>query len=119
MIPADFSAFNNFNIARHSYWEKTPEEINAFLTTGQFPERVQANAQQTASSAAAVASSYGATVTQQPYVAPTQPAAAATIANPTINTTAANTAPFNAGPVNAASEVTNAAPTRNFSGFSF
>ena len=119
MIPADFSAFNNFNIARHSYWEKTPEEINAFLTTGQFPERAQANAQQTASSAAAVASSYGATVTQQPYVAPTQPAAAATIANPTINTPAVNTAPFNAGPVNAASEVTNAAPTRNFSGFSF
>jgi hypothetical protein len=41
MIPADFSAFNNFNIAKHSYWEKSAEEINAFLATGQFPERVQ------------------------------------------------------------------------------
>ena len=43
MIPAEFSAFNNFNVARHSYWEKTAEEINAFLATGQFPERASAN----------------------------------------------------------------------------
>lgn len=38
MIPADFSAFNNFKINKHSYWEKTPEEIHTFLTTGAFPE---------------------------------------------------------------------------------
>lgn len=39
MIPADFSAFEgNFKINRHSYWEKTAEEIHTFLTTGAFPE---------------------------------------------------------------------------------
>lgn len=37
MIPMDFSAFTNFNIAKHSYWEKTPEEIHTFITTGKFP----------------------------------------------------------------------------------
>jgi predicted AAA+ superfamily ATPase len=44
MIPTDFGAFSNFNIAKHSYWEKTPEEINTYLTTGQFPEAINANA---------------------------------------------------------------------------
>lgn len=37
-ISTDFSAFNNFNIAKHSYWEKTKEEIETFLATGSFPE---------------------------------------------------------------------------------
>lgn len=37
-VPADFSAFNNFNIAKHSYWEKTAQELEVFLTTGSFPE---------------------------------------------------------------------------------
>lgn len=37
MIAPDFSAFTNFNIAKHSYWEKTPEEIHTFVTTGKFP----------------------------------------------------------------------------------
>lgn len=38
MIPMDFSAFNNFNIAKHSYWEKTAEEVHTYLITGAFPE---------------------------------------------------------------------------------
>ena len=37
-VPADFSAFANFNIAKHSYWEKTADEIETFLQTGSFPE---------------------------------------------------------------------------------
>lgn len=41
MIPMDFSAFNNFNIAKHSYWEKTAEEVHTYLTTGAFPEIVK------------------------------------------------------------------------------
>lgn len=41
MVPADFSAFSNFNIAKHSYWEKTAEEIHTFLTTGAFPEVIK------------------------------------------------------------------------------
>jgi hypothetical protein len=37
-VTADFSAFNNFNIAKHSFWEKTVGDINVFLNTGSFPE---------------------------------------------------------------------------------
>lgn len=43
LVPADFSAFNNFNINKHSYWEKTAEEINTFLATGSFPEVIKTN----------------------------------------------------------------------------
>lgn len=42
MVPADFSAFANFNIAKHSYWEKTAEEIAVFVATGEFPEAPKA-----------------------------------------------------------------------------
>ena len=38
IIANDFSAFNNFKINKHSYWEKTLEEIETFLATGSFPE---------------------------------------------------------------------------------
>jgi hypothetical protein len=113
MIPTDFSAFNNFNIAKHSYWEKTAEEINAYLTTGQFPERVQANAQQAVNTMANTANTYAAPATPA-YQAPTQ----ATNNAPQYTAPAAPAAPMEtpatASPVNAATP-----PTRNFSGFSF
>lgn len=48
LVPADFSAFNNFNIAKHSYWEKTTEDIMTFITTGKFPEVVKQNTTETA-----------------------------------------------------------------------
>lgn len=122
MVPADFSAFNNFNIARHSYWEKTAEEINAFLATGQFPERVQTSAEAPG------------VVTQQPYTAPvtstvtpTMPAPAPVVQAPTTMTTTpitpAPTAPV--APVvtpiapAAPTIATTEAPARNFTGFSF
>lgn len=123
MIPADFNAFNNFNIARHSYWEKTAEEINAYLTTGQFPERAQANTQQpqavnTANVAASVntpANPYGAAATSAP--ATTTPTVATpgvnTAFNPSANVAAAVTAP--APTTTPATET----PARNFTGFSF
>jgi hypothetical protein len=127
MIPADFSAFTNFNIARHSYWEKTPEEINAFLTTGQFPERAQTNVQQTASNVAAVATSYGA-VAPQAAASTVAPAASTvtaapatatpTIATPGVNAAVVTQQPFVA-PAAVAPEATTATPARNFSGFSF
>lgn len=41
-VTEDLSAFNNFNIAKHSYWEKTPGDINVFLNTGSFPEVARA-----------------------------------------------------------------------------
>jgi hypothetical protein len=126
MIPADFSAFNNFNIAKHSYWEKTADEINTFLATGQFPERAQAN-QQTVNSVANTANTYAASATPA-YTAPAQnvnnqavpaymtPAAQQSTVPPATPTyTAPASAPATtAAPTNAATP-----PTRNFSGFSF
>lgn len=43
-VPTDFSAFANFKINKHSYWEKTLEEIETFLATGSFPETEKAAA---------------------------------------------------------------------------
>ena len=110
MIPADFSAFNNFNIAKHSYWEKTAEEINTFLATGQFPEVAKTNNQQAVNTMANTANAY------------TAPAIPAYQAPQTIETTttpyeapvAPMSAPATVAPANAAT-----APARNFSGFSF
>jgi hypothetical protein len=131
MIPADFSAFNNFNIAKHSYWEKSAEEINTFLTTGQFPERQAANTQQAVNNVAAVASAYTAPATATPtYAAPVQPATPAYVA-PAAPQQApaapAYTAPsytqpaVPTAPVSAPGSATTApgTPVRNFSGFSF
>lgn len=38
----DFSAFDDFDISKHSYTVRTAEEINAFLATGEFPTRAKA-----------------------------------------------------------------------------
>lgn len=110
MIPADFSAFNNFKIERHSYWEKTKEEINAYLATGQFPEKAQANAQSVANNVANVANS---------YVTPTNNYVANTNSNVS---NVAETPVYSAATTSTAQTVTSAAtstPTRNFTGFSF
>ena len=115
MIPAVFSAFNNFNIAKHSYWEKTAEEINTFLTTGQFPEVARNNNQQAVNTMANTANTYTAPAAPA-YQAPVQAAPTYTApAAPQYSAPAAPmTAPATAAPANAAT-----APTRNFSGFSF
>lgn len=110
MIPTDFSAFNNFNIARHSYWEKTAEEINAYLTTGQFPERTQSNTQQAVNTMANTANTY-APAAAPAYQAPAQ-------VTPTVPQYTAPVAPMEA-PATAAPANTATPPTRNFSGFSF
>ena len=119
MIPADFSAFNNFNIAKHSYWEKTVEEINTFLATGQFPEVAKTNNQQTLNTVAATANAYAAPATPA-YTAPVNTAPVNTVPAynaPVYGATATNTAPTTAPAVNASgAEQT---PVRNFSGFSF
>ena len=121
LIPADFSAFNNFNIAKHSYWEKTTEEINAFLATGQFPERVQ-NTQQSVNTVANTANTYAAPATPA-YTAPapaqvataqTVPAYAAPAAPQYTAPAAPMDTPATAAPANVAT-----APVRNFSNFSF
>jgi hypothetical protein len=113
MIPTDFSAFNNFNIAKHSYWEKTAEEINAFLATGQFPERAT-NTQQATNTVAGVANAYVASVNTTPaYTASQQ-----TAPTYTAPVTSQYTAPV-ANPVTTVNETSATNPVRNFSGFSF
>lgn len=117
MIPADFSAFNNFNIARHSYWEKTAEEIQAYLTTGQFPEKAQANSQQVPQAVTAAMPTTSAPVTAAPaYVAPVVPVAS--VSAPAVTTPGSSTAVPAVDP-NANMAPTTATPARNFSGFSF
>lgn len=37
----DFSAFDNFDVSKHSYAVRTADEIKAFLETGEFPVRVK------------------------------------------------------------------------------
>lgn len=121
MIPADFSAFNNFNIARHSYWEKTADEINTYLTTGQFPDKSNNTAQAAATMAATAAApaavaatpAYTATTTggyvnPSPSVAAAQVPPVATPAAPVVNTAPAAQTAANPG-----------TPARNFNGFSF
>lgn len=36
-VPVDFSAFNNFSINKHSYWEKSAADLQAYVDTGVFP----------------------------------------------------------------------------------
>jgi hypothetical protein len=123
-VPTDFSAFNNFNIAKHSFWEKSVDDINTFLTTGSFPEYVKPQAQTQT------------TVTEGAYVAPTAfnaPAAPAAPAQPVYQAPTAPAAPTHTPPVapaTPAAPVANETPTaqptvttdrpqRNFGGFSF
>jgi hypothetical protein len=121
MIPMDFSAFTNFNVARHSYWEKTDEEIQAFLATGQFPERAQNNNQQSVNTMANTATTYAAPATPA-YTAPAQVAPTQTVPAYTAPAAPQYTAPVNtanAAIPNAEAPVAPATPVRNFSGFSF
>lgn len=123
MIPTDFSAFNNFNIAKHSYWEKTTEEINTFLTTGQFPEVAKINNQQTVNAVVNTVTAFAPSATPT-YPTPTPQATPQFNSTPTpqfenysvpqqpvVNTAVPNTA--------TAAEPATQTPARNFSGFSF
>lgn len=119
LVPAEgLAAFDNFNIAKHSYWEKTAEEILAFLQTGSFPEvaRTQATPQ-----TAQTFTQPNVITTTTPYVAPAAPVApvvneafaTAPVAQPV--TAPAPTAPVRtAGPVIGGSEDTAGRPVRNF-----
>ena len=109
MIPNDFNAFNNFNIARHSYWEKSAEEINSYLATGQFPERTVTNSQTMTNGT--VAASAGTNV----YSSTTIPNNVPSTATVPVQTVATNN--FNSGA--AVNIPANETPVRNFSGFSF
>ena len=116
MVPNDFAAFANFNIAKHSYWEKTPEEINTFLTTGSFPEAIRTNNTNTPAQAAPVQPVYTAPVQQAPVAQPTYTAPVQ--AAPQVAPQVAPVAPV--APVAQPTAAPQpAAPARSFNGFSF
>lgn len=123
MVPADFSAFNNFNIAKHSYWEKTVDEINTFIATGQFPEDTSGTNGATSS---AKAQAQAVQAQAAPVVSPVaSPIAATPVPNyPSISTTPpAPVSPAPAPVAPTAPVPTPAAPVssvpNSFSGFSF
>ena len=70
-VPTDLSVFSNFNVARHSYWEKTADEINTYLETGSFPAIAPGDA---LNSAPEIAVPTQAAPAQPQYVTPTMPA---------------------------------------------
>lgn len=100
-VPADFSAFNGFNINKHSYWEKSAEDLQAYIDTGVFPATEVKTADTSSFSKPAVAA---------------QPVAAQHIAEPNVAPApAAQPAPAPVVEEKPATE----RPARNFSGFSF
>lgn len=129
MIPTDFSAFENFNIAKHSYWEKSVEEINAYLTTGQFPEKGQnlngitQGVNNTVSTFANAATEYIPNIPSTPTTSYASTAYAPAVDNQQYPGAAVNTPQvFTAAPPTIAqahsAEAPNAsAPARDFSGF--
>jgi hypothetical protein len=118
-VSTDFSPFTNFNIAKHSYWEKSVEDINTFLTTGSFPEVVKAQ------EGAYVAPTAFSAPAQPTYTAPAAPVYQAPV-NPTPVAQPAYQAPVTPAPqapVTPAAQPTATPvtdrPARNFGGFSF
>lgn len=88
-VTTDFSAFNNFNIAKHSFWEKTAGDINVFLNTGSFPEVVRATA---AVAAQPVNANYTLTQTEAGF-APSTPSFNPVTAAPVVETYTVPSAP--------------------------
>jgi hypothetical protein len=48
MFPADFSSYDDYDAARHSYMSRTKEEIGTFLSTGSFPVKEAPKAKEVA-----------------------------------------------------------------------
>lgn len=121
-VPADFSAFANFNIAKHSYWEKSVEDINTFLSTGSFPEVVRPNNTNNDSSnngdSSALSMPMAPAPTATPVAATAQaPTAVPAFTAPVYTATTPATTPVptpTVAPAPAADR-----PARNFGGFSF
>lgn len=93
LVPEDFSAFNGFDLAKHSFWEKSAEDIHIYVTTGNFPEVVKA------------------ATSEQVAQPQTQPAYAGGYVAPTYSAPVPQTAP--------AEEPKAEEPKKSFSNFSF
>lgn len=105
LIPEDFSAFDNFRLDKHSFWIKSKEDVNTFLTTGVFPTPVQQAAP-----------------AQQTYTQPVQAAPAPQPVYQAPATPIVESAPWEVTPQAPATPVQpepQPTPKHNFSGFSF
>lgn len=123
-VSNDFSAFTNFNIAKHSYWEKTADEINTFLNTGSFPEVVRNNAatseiKQPTQTVAQVATTYSTPVQAAPQTFAT-PVNVPPVIQPVTQPTAAPVEPSVTAPAAHTTTIPSEdRPGRQFKGFSF
>lgn len=124
-VSTDFGAFANFNIAKHSYWEKSIEDINTFLSTGSFPEYVKPT--QEGAYVAPAAPAFTAPA-QPAYTAPVQaapvyqaPVNSTPVAQPVYQApvTSAPAAPVTQPAAQPAAAPATERPARNFGGFSF
>lgn len=109
-VPMDFSAFNNFEVSKHSFWVKTAADLETYLATGAFKadeQPVQATA-----TAAANQQYYGQADAARPNTATVQetPTMQQPVQQPTVQPTQQ--------PAQQQSTTTER-PVRNFSGFSF
>ena len=110
-VSSDFSAFDNFKINKHSYWEKTAEEIETFLATGAFPE-VQKESKSDGLTTDANGIKHGGAPVFATAAEERATEAALGIQPGTVKATADTPAP-------AAEEKPAERPARNFNGFSF
>lgn len=108
-VSTDFSAFTNFKINKHSYWEKTIEEIETFIATGSFPE----------TEAKPVAESRNLDKVISSPVEEKKIEEALGMAPASQEATPAVTPAAPATPVEEAPATTGTRPARNFGGFSF
>lgn len=102
MIPADFSAFDNFKINKHSYYEVSAEDIETYLTTGSFPEAkkdIKVEEHKTVADVVREETTGPSIVVEDTPVTPDvpveTPVAAPKVEAPAANTTKASTGGFN------------------------
>lgn len=86
-VPMDFSAFEGFKIDRHSYWVKSEEEIQTYISTGAFPQAAKSET----NTAAPIMSEP--TLTPTPVVTPTPVAMPTPMPTPAVTPTPAAAAP--------------------------
>lgn len=103
-VTTDFSAFNNFDITKHSFWIKSAADLQYFIDNGTFPTTEQKPASASASVSQVAAAPVEEKKAEQSFGIGTTPVQPAPAVKPT--------------PVTAEKPATER-PVRNFSGFSF
>lgn len=103
-VTTDFSAFNNFDITKHSFWIKSAADLQYFIDNGTFPTTEQKPASASASVSQVTAAPVEEKKVEQSFGIGATPVQPAPVVKPT--------------PV-AEEKPATERPVRNFSGFSF